>query len=287
MSDKQTSCPTCSTTYKVTVTQLTVAQGMVCCPKCSTSFNALMHLMQSNENEVEPASSPTSSHAPNIQSVTEIPSTYTQMDYRQPLEIFHRKVENSNIDLKTYLNNLNYFSTDPIGQLPAVNWNETIETAPRRSKWYYATWTIINLSFILLLTFQFFWFNPQHLKHSALMSSAFNAICEQVSCSHLAEHYDLIITNKVKVRSPSAGSSRFTGELINHYDRSLLTPRLLVKLKKDGQVTATYTLNPNQYLLESYVSIQRIPTNSPFKFEFTLPVSKKDFDTYHLEAIRP
>ena len=289
MSDKQTSCPTCSTTYKVTVTQLTVAQGMVCCPRCSTSFNALMHLIQQTEHEVEHTTSHQSStsHLPNVQSVSETTSTYTHMDYRQPLEIFNRKVENSNIDLKTYLNNLNYFSTDPIGQLPAVNWNENIEAAPRRSKLYYATWIVINLCFILLLTFQFFWFNPHHLKNNAFMSSAFNAICEKVSCSHLSEHYDLITTNKVKVRSISTGASRFTGELINHHDRSLVTPRLHVTLKKQGQVTASYTLNPNEYLLESYVSIQRIPKNSPFKFEFTIPVPKKDFDSYDLEAIRP
>ena len=44
MSDKQTSCPKCLTIYKVSVAQLTVAQGMVCCPKCSMTFNALSHL---------------------------------------------------------------------------------------------------------------------------------------------------------------------------------------------------------------------------------------------------
>lgn len=36
------------------------------------------------------------------------------------LDIFQRKVEHSNIDLKTYLNNLNYFSTEPIGNIPAM-----------------------------------------------------------------------------------------------------------------------------------------------------------------------
>lgn len=46
MSDKQTRCPKCTTIYKVTLTQLTIAQGMVCCPKCSINFNALTHLVQ-------------------------------------------------------------------------------------------------------------------------------------------------------------------------------------------------------------------------------------------------
>jgi len=50
---------------------------------------------------------------------------------------------------------------------------------------------------------------------------------------------------------------------------------------------ATYNLKPQEYLIESLVKIQRIPQNSPFKFEFVLPVDRKDFDNYSLEIIRP
>ncbi|HJE54435.1 MAG TPA: DUF3426 domain-containing protein, partial [Acinetobacter pseudolwoffii] len=57
MSDKRTHCPTCSTTYKVTVAQLTIAQGMVCCPKCTTSFNALSHLVAEAQNSVTTSAS--------------------------------------------------------------------------------------------------------------------------------------------------------------------------------------------------------------------------------------
>ena len=46
MTQKQTRCPNCQTVYKVSVTQLTISQGMVCCPKCSAEFNALVHLVK-------------------------------------------------------------------------------------------------------------------------------------------------------------------------------------------------------------------------------------------------
>ncbi|MFX6821879.1 MJ0042-type zinc finger domain-containing protein, partial [Acinetobacter baumannii] len=45
MNEKQTRCPKCLTVYKVSLTQLTVAQGMVCCPKCNLNFNALTNLV--------------------------------------------------------------------------------------------------------------------------------------------------------------------------------------------------------------------------------------------------
>lgn len=42
MNEKQTRCPKCLTVYKVSLTQLTVAQGMVCCPKCNLNFGAVV-----------------------------------------------------------------------------------------------------------------------------------------------------------------------------------------------------------------------------------------------------
>ena len=136
MSEKQTYCPNCFTKYKVSVAQLTVARGMVCCAKCSTNFNALTHLVV----EKEPSSSPSTppSNLDNKNSQSSEMSAETFMADQQPeqhlLDIFDRKVENSNIDLKTYLNNLNYFSTDPIGTYPALNWSEKIRTREETKK---------------------------------------------------------------------------------------------------------------------------------------------------------
>lgn len=298
MSNKQTYCPTCATTYRVTVAQLTMAQGMVCCPKCSTSFNALSHIVA--PKAVQPLAAAAGaisgsglafeSQAIDISKLDYQDEPAIQPDVDQPrklLDIFEDKVENSNIDLKTYLNNLNYFSTDPIGNFPALNWSEKTDNESKRGVFYYLAWTCVNISLFCVLLFQFFWFNPQYLKNSPVMAVAFNAACEVFNCSKLEEHYNLIATKKIKVRSISKQEVEFSGQLINYHDRSLALPTIKVKLKDNGTVFATYSLKPQEYLAENLTGIQRIPSNSPFKFNFKLQVDRKSFDSYDLEIIRP
>lgn len=291
MSDKRTYCPNCSTTYKVSVAQLTIAQGMVCCPKCTTSFNALSHLVTEPQRSVTDVESD-----PKVESLTPIQdqefetshsAARTSSDLNVLLNIFNHKVENSNIDLKTYLNNLNYFSTEPISVLPAVDWEAHQEQNNKHGLKHYLGWSVLNLSLIGMLTFQFFWFNPQYLKNSHVMGTTFNYICDVFNCSNLAEHYDLINTRKLKVSSTTQNKTQFTGELINYHERSLAMPKIRIDLKQAGVVNASYLLTPNEYLIKSLSSIQRIPQNSPFKFEFELPVKRESFDNYSLEIIRP
>ncbi len=116
MSDKLTNCPTVLLHIKYTVPQLTVAQGMVCCPKCSTSFNALSHLVVDKALSL---STPSAKRSQNSSKTKTIDVNQYNIDHsaiKEPeapthalLKLFDQKVENSNIDLKTYLNNLELF----------------------------------------------------------------------------------------------------------------------------------------------------------------------------------
>lgn len=290
MSEKQTYCPNCFTKYKVSVAQLTVARGMVCCAKCSTNFNALTHLVV----EKDQSSSTTSTSSSNFDDKnpqSNETSAETLMAGQPPkqhlLDIFDRKVENSNIDLKTYLNNLNYFSTDPIGTYPALNWSEKSEQEDKKSSWNYVLWGVVNLCLISLLIFQFFWFNPKILNNSPVFSALFNTACQAFNCSVMEQNYRLISTNKVKIKQISKKETQFTGELINYHSKSLALPIIKVNLKDNGEIISSYSFQPSEYLIDSLTGIQRIPQNSPFKFKFSLPVERKSFDTYSLEIIRP
>jgi predicted Zn finger-like uncharacterized protein len=290
MSEKQTYCPNCFTKYKVSVAQLTVARGMVCCAKCSTNFNALTHLVV----EKDQSSSTTSTSSSNFDDKnpqSNETSAETLMAGQPPkqhlLDIFDRKVENSNIDLKTYLNNLNYFSTDPIGTYPALNWSEKSEQENKKSSWNYVLWGVVNLCLISLLIFQFFWFNPKILNNSPVFSALFNTACQAFNCSVMEQNYRLISTNKVKIKQISKKETQFTGELINYHSKSLALPIIKVNLKDNGEIISSYSFQPSEYLIDSLTGIQRIPQNSPFKFKFSLPVERKSFDTYSLEIIRP
>lgn len=292
MSDKRTHCPTCSTTYKVTVAQLTIAQGMVCCPKCATSFNALSHLVTEVQNSVATLGAPSHIEPTELNEAdnASLPLNSISDQHLSAYSLIHlfdQKVENSNIDLKTYLNNLNYFSTEPISVLPSMNWDDQAEKTVKRGPLYYIGWSVFNVLLFGLLLFQFFWFNPQYIKNSHVMSMAFNGICEVFNCSNLEEYYTLIQPNKLKIKAVAKNETEFSGELINFHDRSLALPILRVNLEQRGEVTATYNLSPDEYLIESLVNIQRIPQNSPFKFQFSLPVDRKSFDRYRLEIIRP
>lgn len=298
MSDKQTSCPKCLTIYKVSVAELTVAQGMVCCPKCSMTFNALSHLTtghtfdtgeerSSNQNDMSMSSN--SAFSPRVDSIhfDLSQSAALSMSTSNLLDIFNLKVEHSNIDLKTYLNNLNYFSTDPIGNYPAMNLADNNPGKPQKSPMYYMLWGVINFSLLALLCFQYLWFNPHILNNSPALGATYNKICLVLNCSSLQERYSLISINKLKVKRVDAQKTQFSGELINYDDTSLPLPDLKVILKVDGEVDSTYQLHANEYLIDSLVGIKRIPKNSPFKFKFSLPVSRKSFNHYSLEIVQP
>ncbi|OAL79676.1 hypothetical protein AY606_03210 [Acinetobacter sp. SFB] len=289
MSEKQTYCPNCFTKYKVSVAQLTVARGMVCCAKCSTNFNALTHLVVEADQPSTTSTSPANLDNKNPQSHVINAETFMANQHPEQylLDIFDRKVENSNIDLKTYLNNLNYFSTDPIGTYPALNWSEKLEQENKKSPWNYVLWSVVNLCLIGLLIFQFFWFNPKILNNSPVFSGLFNSACQAFNCSIMEQNYSLISTNKVKVKQISKQKTQFTGELINYHSKSLALPIIKVNLKDNGEIISSYFFQPSEYLIDSLTGIQRIPQNSPFKFKFSLPVERKSFDTYSLEIIRP
>lgn len=284
MSDKQTKCPECQTVYKVSVAQLTVAQGMVCCPKCDNTFNALSHLVfafPQNKNSV-------TSQLHHIQNRSFMQATAELAQPQHILDIFQRKVEHSNIDLKTYLNNLNYFSTEPIGNIPAMKLSAPdLESEKKHGNGYYLLWGVINLLLIGLLIFQILWFNPKFLNSSPALNSVFTQVCQFFNCSSLEERYSLISANRVKVKRVDRMNTQFTGELINYYDKSLALPNIKVTLKEKQQTLSTYIYSPQEYLVESLSSIQRIPKNSPFKFDILVPMSRNDFDTYTIEIIKP
>jgi len=287
MSEKQTRCPKCSTVYKVTLSQLSVAQGMVCCPKCMINFNALTNLLDSEANETVPSTTNRS-----LFSSIQPDSSFAEKQM-QILSIFDQKIENSNIDLLTYLNNLNYFNTEPVTALPNLNLSEDallIEHEPNTKQhgWlYYSLWGIGNIVLILVFAFQILWFNPKLMHESPALNRIFNYACGILTCKTLDEQYKYLSFEKVKVKRINKDETKFSGVLINHHENSILIPSIKVVLKEKGETITDITLKPQDYLVDSLKMIQRIPSNSPFRFEFTIPKSKNSFDDYSLEIVQP
>ena len=288
MSEKQTRCPKCTTVYKVTPSQLSVAQGMVCCPKCVINFNALTNLLETET--IEPIQ-PTNNRA--LFSSVEPNSTFAEK-HTQILSIFDQKIENSNIDLLTYLNNLNYFNTEPVTALPNLNLSEEnfiVLPEPTNEKqhgWlYYTLWGLGNISLILIFAFQILWFNPKLMHDSPVLNRMFSSVCTLLTCETVKDQYKFLSFEKVRVKKVAKDQTRFSGVLINRHENSVLIPTIKIVLKEQGETIYYITLKPQDYLVDSLKSIQRIPSNSPFKFEFTIPKSKNSFDDYSLEIVQP
>ena len=288
MSEKQTRCPKCTTVYKVTPSQLSVAQGMVCCPKCVINFNALTNLLETET--IEPIQ-PTNNRA--LFSSVEPNSTFAEK-HTQILSIFDQKIENSNIDLLTYLNNLNYFNTEPVTALPNLNLSEEnfiVLPEPTNEKqhgWlYYTLWGLGNISLILIFAFQILWFNPKLIHDSPVLNRMFSSVCTLLTCETVKDQYKFLSFEKVRVKKVAKDQTRFSGVLINRHENSVMIPTIKIVLKEQGETISYITLKPQDYLVDSLKSIQRIPSNSPFKFEFTIPKSKNSFDDYSLEIVQP
>ena len=282
MSDKQTRCPNCSTIYKVTVTQLTVAQGMVCCPKCHADFNALLNLHQPKAVQVK-IPTPSQAH------VRTEHAAIAAMTFET---IFERKIESSNINLRTYLNNLTTFNSDPLTHFPSLNLSSRIGTGrnqdnSQKSVLYYVVWSCVNITLMMLLLFQILWFNPQILDRHPLLNTVFMTTCHVFNCETIDERYTYIELEKVKMVRIDRDKTQFSGTLLNQYSKILELPLLQVHLIKDDQVVASYMKPPSEYLIKSLHGITRIPTKSPFKFHFFINTAQKSFDSYKIEVISP
>ena len=343
MTDKQTICPNCKTTYKVSVPQLTVAQGMVSCPKCNTDFNALLNLSQNGqlirsikskqkaesdavkaqtlENTDDLNQQQNSTHktesttldvttpaiAANSNTSEQSNPTHTKISavpapeqkvYHETniLEIFNRKVENSNIDLRTYLNSLNQFNLDPLTNIPSLNLSagqahghnySQQERFEARKPLYYFCWGLINVALLLILVFQILWFNPALLDKHPALHSAFNTTCNLLNCDTIDDRYNQIHVEQIKVQKMGKSSTQFSGSLLNTYKKSLEVPVIKLTLKAKGQTILTQTITAKDYLNESLSGINRIPSNSPYKFKFTIDKPRNTFDEYNLEIIHP
>jgi predicted Zn finger-like uncharacterized protein len=287
MNKKQTQCPECTTVYNVSVEQLTIAQGMVCCPKCFHSFNGLLSLVDISRLNTLPAQAqPALLHHDYAYEVSDqiLARSYAQQHL---LDIFDRKIEHSNIDLHTYLNNLNYFSSEPIHQFPSLKLSEKeIRVTQKPNLSYYLIWSIINISLIGFLAFQILWFKPDLVARYPILSQTFDYVCQVINCQTLEQRYQKISINQLTIRAKSPNLTEFSGALINSDDKSMPLPHIVFRAQSDIGLVE-YTFQPAEYLEEKYQGIERLPSETPFKFSFQVPFAKNQIQSPHLEIIQP
>lgn len=97
-------CPVCEAKYQISVLQLRIAQGKVCCFKCSNTFNAYLCMSDTYKTE----------HIPNVNQPNMHRIRHSKSCTHPLLEIFESKSNSSNIDLQTYLNNTHYIPSQHV-----------------------------------------------------------------------------------------------------------------------------------------------------------------------------
>ena len=111
--------------------------------------------------------------------------------------------------------------------------------------------------------------------------------CAVFNCVTLDQRYKIMSITQLNLNRINQNTAEFSGVLINNYEKSLDLPLLKISLIDQGVIKASYIKSSSDYLVESLNGITRIPTNSPYKFKFSLNVSKIPFDNYKIEVIRP
>ncbi len=96
---KQTRCPHCETSYRITLDQLTIGHGQVLCAECQQQFNAIEHLhepidlnplpISSWEKHRDPTENPFDTDDKRILDHQEIFNFFKQNTPHSPLSLLH------------------------------------------------------------------------------------------------------------------------------------------------------------------------------------------------------
>ena len=291
MSDKQTRCPNCLTLYKVSVMQLTIAEGMVCCPKCSTEFNALLNLVQTSTDPDQNTSATTTDAPVSFNQVATSDLSQFNIGHETITEFFNRKIQNSNIDLRTYLNTLKFVEDSTVNVFPSLHLATHHHHQPhqhiQKTRLYYVMWTLINIALVSILSFQILWFNPNLLDRYPILNSIFTQTCSVLRCETIDQRYKQIQIKNLQVKALNPQETEFSGQLLNQFSKSLELPLIKVTVYKDNTKIKTFIVSAQDYLVNSLSGIKRIPQNSPYAFKFELPIQKNSIDSWELEIIHP
>lgn len=276
--------------------QLTVAHGRVCCPKCNFNFNALSYLLPVTATP----SDATLKQDPNLTQDPSDPQKYSFLNRMQSptdpeeqhvLDIFKRKVKHSDLDLRGYLNHLNYYEHHPVYYYPALNLSKSRHQHLRSKKpngklTYYLAWSFINTGLIGLFIFQILWFNPSLLDRNERLNIWFNEACLILHCETIDQRYQQITLENLIIRRSPQNQTQFSGVLLSQYPSSLKLPQIKVMFKKNNQLFSHIIL-ADEYLTPSLHGISRIPTHQPYPIQFTLSLDYDPAMQYEVHIIHP
>lgn len=277
--NKQTQCPQCLTFYHVSLIQLSLAQGMVCCPKCGCTFNALTYLVQ---YEVEPE---------NKKNNINLNHLFKNAPLNTPAHIsnlYNQKAQHSNIDLYTYLNSLKQTEIDLIYPKPNLNLSDQQDKKQNNySSSHYLFWGVLNLVLLIFLTLQILISNARVGANLPWLAQPIQTVCSFVSCPNHILGFQFLIVEHVSIQAQSRQKSRISGQIFNQSTQDLVLPHLRLRLLNNKKEVFSQTYLPLNYVNFEHKTIQSISPNQPLSWQIIVPLSQKQFDEYQIEIVKP
>lgn len=259
MCDIQTQCPSCNTQYLVSPTQLSIAQGTVCCPKCEQQFNAYTFLSH------PPYTADLDNYYENL-SLTHH-RVHKRGGEEAVLAIFGRKLDSSNTDLLTYLNTHQFNEEYSFDIKKPDSFFKFKKNSSTQIFNFLVHMFLLGLNIILFgVVISQITNNNNDLKQQFPLLAMFSThTCSWVKCSPKTSHELKIEATRIHQDYP--GLTTITGRFVNYGHQSRTLPSLQV-------VTAqkVFNFSPKHYLLVSQQTKQHLEAKQTIYFRIDVPL---------------
>ncbi|MEQ6340825.1 MAG: zinc-ribbon domain-containing protein [Gammaproteobacteria bacterium] len=226
-------CPHCSTIFRITALQLTVAQGWVRCGQCRSAFDALGNLADQAEGFA-----PVAASVP----VTPVGGAISP----GPIEIESR----ANVAPPAEEAEEAF---DLVNAPPITMYERAVEPETVRSGWAGTlAWTSVNLFLIVLLVAQYVYFTRDDLARYPELRPSLEAMCGVMGCEIplMRDVKRISLVNRELRSHPDAANALLVkAALINNTSYPQPYPVLQLSLSTvTGQVVAARRFQPVEYL---------------------------------------
>lgn len=258
-------CPKCQTQYFVSIMQLTVATGKVCCCKCTAEFNAYEHLSSANIHL---------KHKPTEKSFKE---SHVAV---QTSKIFEAKATNSNIDLQTYLNSSQTVQPETLIETPPSPAHQSTKKTPT---WLTVLLVTTNTSIIVLCLLQLVLYNTNNYPQYAFFKTLFKQECHEAHCLYQKQ----IEVKVLDTESHAPHVMTVIGVITNHSNDVQSLPMIKLIMNETKIRSKQYQFLPSEYLPYFFKHHTTIKPNETLDFRIDLLETDKNLHSIQVQSIRP
>ena len=261
----ETRCPNCDTLFRVTATQLEMADGMVRCGYCQHVFDASIYNPQ-------PAA----------------------VENKNQLDVFDQRGEVDDIDEALVPDRDIEQADDERSEEASLFGDIQTELVPddlrtesaRRQTSTLATiaWSFAILLLIGALIGEYIWFNRYTLVHDQRLRPITDRVCEHLDCSQLQLRDPSkieMLSRNVYTHPNQTEALMITTTMVNHADYAQPYPSVQIDFSNvRGELLASRRFTPEEYLNIDADHLRPLQPGAPITFGMEIKDPGKDAITY-------